>query len=328
MNPQLTVVGDAISEPLTSAPGDPAGGRAIVVNRQVGLCLLCHSGPFPEQRFQGDLAPDLAGIGARLSAAQIRQRVAEPGPASIMPAYYKRAILTGQQIEDVVAFLATLKEGRAAPLAAAESSGEKRSGYEDMGRETRALQDDDATNPGMFWVQEGEGLFKKDCAGCHADQLKGVAARRPALEKKINQCRVERVRAPALAYESRELLALTAYVARQSRGMPIDVKKSEAGEKLYRMRQGQLNLSCAQCHDERSSGKLAGNPITQGHATGYPIYRLEWQGMGSLQRRLRNCFIGVRAEPYAYGSNEFVELELYLMWRARGMKMETPAVRP
>jgi L-cysteine S-thiosulfotransferase len=207
-------------------------------------------------------------------------------------------------------------------------SQERRSGYEYMGRETRAMQDDDATNPGMFWVQEGEGLFKKDCAACHADQLKGVAARRPALEQKINQCRVERVRAPALAYESRELLALTAYIARQSRGMPIDVKKSEAGEKLYRTRQGQLNLSCAQCHDERSNGKLAGNPITQGHATGYPIYRLEWQGLGSLQRRLRNCISGIRAEPYAYGSPELAELETYLMWRANGMKLESPAVRP
>jgi sulfur-oxidizing protein SoxA len=205
---------------------------------------------------------------------------------------------------------------------------ERRSGYEDMGRETRAMQDDDATNPGMFWVLEGEGLFKKDCAGCHADQLKGVAARRPALEQKINQCRVERVRAPALAYESRELLSLTAYVARQSRGMPIDVQKSEAGEKLYRLRQGQLNLSCAQCHDERWGKKLAGNPIPQGHATGYPLYRLEWQNLGSLQRRLRNCLTGMRAEPFPFGAPELVELEAYLMWRARGMKLESPAVRP
>jgi sulfur-oxidizing protein SoxA len=190
------------------------------------------------------------------------------------------------------------------------------------------MQDDDVANPGMFWVQDGEGLFRKDCAGCHADLLKGVAARRPALEQKINQCRVERVKAPALAYESRELLSLTAFIARQSRGMPIDARKSDAGEKLYRQRLGQLNLSCAQCHDERPDGKLAGNPITQGHATGYPIYRLEWQGLGSLQRRLRNCIGGIRAEPYPYGSPELVELETYLMWRANGMKLESPAVRP
>lgn len=120
-----TVVGDAIPASLTGVAGDPARGRAIVVDRQVGLCLLCHSGPFPEQRFMGDLAPDLSGVGARLSAAQIRLRIVDPGklnPATIMPSYYKteglqrvapafrgKTILTAQQIEDVVAFLATLK---------------------------------------------------------------------------------------------------------------------------------------------------------------------------------------------------------------------------
>jgi sulfur-oxidizing protein SoxA len=117
--------------------------------------------------------------------------------------------------------------------------------------------------------------------------------------------------------------------------LPIDIKIDEktkgaleAGRATFFRRQGQLNLSCAQCHDDRWGIKLAGNTIPQAHPTGYPIYRLEWQAMGSLQRRLRNCLIGVRAEPYAYGSPEYVELELYLMWRARGMKLETPAVRP
>ncbi len=215
---------------------------------------------------------------------------------------------------------------------------ERRSGYEFMSRETREMQDDEATNPGMLWVLEGESLFKP-CAACHSgESMKGVAARYPALdaksgrllnlEQRINACRTDRMKAPAFAYESRELLSLTAYVARQSRGMPIDVRKSEAGEKLYRQRLGQINLSCAQCHDERWNGSLAGNAITQGHATGYPLYRLEWQSLGSLQRRLRNCLSGIRAEAYPFGSPELVELERYLMWRARGMKMESPAVRP
>ena len=121
----VTVVGDAIPASLTGGSGDPARGRAIVVDRQVGLCLLCHSGPFPEQRFQGNLGPDLSGVGARLSAGQIRLRIVDPGranPATIMPAYFKteglervgpafrgKTVLSAQQIEDVVAFLVTLK---------------------------------------------------------------------------------------------------------------------------------------------------------------------------------------------------------------------------
>ena len=224
-----------------------------------------------------------------------------------------------------------------------------------MSRATRAMQDDDATNPGMLWVLDGEALWRskagaagKACADCHGDaskSMQGVAARFPTfdlsvrklinLEQRINLCRTERQQAPPLAYESRDLLAFTAYVGYQSRGMPIDIAIDantkpylDAGRELFNRRQGQLNLACAQCHDQQWGKSLAGNPVPQAHPTGYPVYRLEWQGLGSLQRRLRNCFIGVRAEPYAYGAPEFVELELYLMWRARGMKLETPAVRP
>ena len=97
---------------------------------------------------------------------------------------------------------------------------------------------------------------------------------------------------------------------------------------LWRRRQGQLNLSCAQCHDDNAGGRLAGATIPQAHPTGYPIYRLEWQALGSLQRRLRNCLVGMRAEPYAWGAPEYVALELFLMDRARGMDLEAPGVRP
>jgi sulfur-oxidizing protein SoxA len=228
---------------------------------------------------------------------------------------------------------------------------ERRSGYLDMGQATRAMQDDDATNPATLWVLDGEALWARKagaaalaCADCHQD-LRGVAARHPAhdpatgrlvnLEQRINQCRTVRQQAPALAYESRALLALTAYVGRQSRGMPIQVEASErtkpfleAGRATFLRRQGQLNLACTQCHDERAGRRLAGVTIPQGHPTAYPIYRLEWQGVGSLHRRLRNCMIGIRAEPYALGAPEYVELELYLMWRARGMPLESPGVRP
>ena len=102
----------------------------------------------------------------------------------------------------------------------------------------------------------------------------------------------------------------------------------QKGKTLYFQRMGQLNLSCAQCHDDRAGLKLAGSVIPQAHPTGYPIYRLEWQNVGSLQRRLRNCMSGVRAEQYAYGSLELSQIELYLMQRANGMRIESPAVRP
>jgi sulfur-oxidizing protein SoxA len=102
----------------------------------------------------------------------------------------------------------------------------------------------------------------------------------------------------------------------------------EQGKALYTQRMGQLNFSCAQCHDDNAGGHLGSAPIPQAHPTGYPLYRLEWQATGSLQRRFRNCMAGVRAEPFSYGSAEFIALELYLMDRAKGMDVETPAVRP
>ena len=242
----------------------------------------------------------------------------------------------------------------AAPSGATEiPPGERRSGYEFMGRETRAMQEDDAANPGMLWVLDGEAAWQRaegpagrSCASCHGEAgMRGVAARYPAfdaalgrpvdLEQRINMCRTERQSAPPLPFESRDLLALTAYLAHRSRGEPIAAGEDprtrpfiEAGREIYQRRRGQLNLSCAQCHDDNWGRKLAGVPIPQAHPTGYPLYRLEWQSLGSLRRRLRNCLVGMRAAPYANDSPEIVDLELYLAWRARGLPLETPAVRP
>ncbi|MGH8033524.1 MAG: sulfur oxidation c-type cytochrome SoxA [Luteimonas sp.] len=199
----------------------------------------------------------------------------------------------------------------------------------------------------QLWMRK-TGTTNRACADCHGDaqtSMHGVAARYPAfdaaqgrprnLEQRINACRTDHQQAPALAWESPELLALTAYIARQSRGMPIEIEIDarmrpflDAGHALFHRRQGQLNLACTQCHDNHAGRRLAGNVIPQAHPSGYPLYRLEWQSLGSLQRRLRNCLAGVRAEPYPFAAPELVELELYLMWRARGMPLEAPAVRP
>jgi len=242
-------------------------------------------------------------------------------------------------------------------LAAAEDlpASKRRSGFDFMSRDSQATQVDDTSNPGMLWVIEGEALWTakagasgRSCSDCHGDavtSMKGVAARYPVyfteqsrpvdLQGRINICRETKQQATPLPFESRELLALAAFIGKQSRGMPIttgdDIRLEPfrvRGQALYEERQGQLNFSCADCHDANWGRKLASSVIPQAHPTGYPLYRLEWQGMGSLQRRLRNCMAGVRAEPYPFGSPEYIDLELFLMSRARGMPSETPAVRP
>ena len=218
---------------------------------------------------------------------------------------------------------------------------ERKSGYEFMSRETRAMQDDEVTGPAVLTLLDGEALWGKlGCQGCHKDaavSMKGVAARYPAMvDGKLTTLEQQvRHKAPQLGYESRDLLALTAFVAKQSRGMPIEVEVSnrtrpsiDRGNEFFHRRQGQLNLACAQCHDANWGKKLAGTPVPQAHPTGYPLYRLEWQNVGSITRRFRNCLTGMRAELLPHGAPELVDLELYLMWRARGMKMEAPAVRP
>lgn len=232
---------------------------------------------------------------------------------------------------------------------------DKRSGFAFMSPQTQAMQSDETSNPGMLWVLDGERLWGepqgsagKSCASCHDDatrSMRGVAARYPAFDEKtkapidlagrINRCREDRQGAPSLAHESNELLTLTAYVAYQSHGMPITPatdprleKFRENGRAWFERRLGQLQLSCASCHDDRWGARLGGSIMPQAHPTGYPLYRLEWQSVGSLQRRLRGCLVGVRAEPFDYGASEFVDIELFLMSRAAGLKMETPAVRP
>jgi sulfur-oxidizing protein SoxA len=229
-----------------------------------------------------------------------------------------------------------------------------KSGLAYAGADVRALQADDFGNPGMLWVARGEKLWSapagrsdKSCAGCHREApstMKGVAARYPRfddkaggplnLEGRINRCREGNQQAEPLRYESEELLALTAYVAHQSRGMPVNAEigaagrvNFERGRETYYRRQGQMNLACTHCHERNAGRKLLADTISEGHGNAYPIYRLEWQSVGSLHRRLRACYFGVRAEQPAAGSAELLDLELYLAWRAQGLPVETPGVR-
>jgi sulfur-oxidizing protein SoxA len=218
----------------------------------------------------------------------------------------------------------------------------------------KALQADDFANPGMLWVADGERMWSEperpggaSCASCHGDaaqSMRGAAARYPAIDKvlgkllnlelRINACRTRRMTAAPFEYESHELLALTAYIAAQSRGVPVksDVTGQaapyyERGRALFHQRQGQLNLACAQCHVERAGRRLRGDTISHGVGVGYPVYRLEWQGLGSLHRRLRSCSAGVRATQFEYGSDEYLSLELFLAARAEGLSLDAPAIR-
>lgn len=253
------------------------------------------------------------------------------------------------------ALFATLALVLGGSVAAALPPQDKRSGFEFMSPQTQAMQKDPTSNPGMLWVLQGERLWRqtqgaasKSCESCHGDaanSMRGVAARYPAFDEpsgkpidlaaRINRCRQIRQSAGPLAHESDELLSLTTYVAYQSQGLPITPPRDsrlqpfvENGRRWFERRIGQLQLSCASCHDDRWGARLGGSVIPQAHPTGYPLYRLEWQAVGSLQRRLRGCLVGVRAEPFEYGAPEYVDIELFLRSRAAGLKMETPAVRP
>lgn len=237
------------------------------------------------------------------------------------------------------------------PLAADD----RKSGFDFMSPSTQAMQRDDSLNPAMLWVRDGErqwslkaGRAERGCADCHgelAHSMKGVATRYPAFDRvagqpltlsaRINACRVRHQQAAPLAAESDALLGLESAVAMASRGLPLAPPEDARlapfraeGRRLFQQRQGQLDLSCAMCHDRHAGGRLGGSVIPQGHATGYPLYRLEWQALGSLQRRLRNCLNGVRAELPPFGASELVALELYLAQRAAGMPLESPGVRP
>jgi len=231
---------------------------------------------------------------------------------------------------------------RAIPLA------QLRSGITFAGNDVRAMQNDDGANPGLLWVQQGEKLWQaQGCGSCHGDartSMKGVATRYPAydatsksvldLDARIEQCRTTRQKAPAFGRESDDLLSLSTYVAFQSRGMPFTVSIDgparaafDRGSAFYHERHGQMNLACTQCHDENYGKRLLNETLSQGQPTAFPAYRLEWQSLGSLQRRIRACLFGVRAQMPAPGAPELTDVELYLAWRAQGLPLEAPGVR-
>lgn len=227
-----------------------------------------------------------------------------------------------------------------------------KSGLSFSGPDVQALQRDEFANPAQLWLSQGAALWGqaaangKSCRSCHGDvaNMKGVATRYPAidrasgrlfnLEDRIHHCSTQHQQSAPLTPESDVLLSLTWVVTQASKGLPIRVDMGgaarshwQAGADLFQRRQGQLNLSCAQCHDQNFGQRLYTDALSQGQPNGYPVYRLEWQKPGSLERRLRSCYAGIRAEIPPWGATEMRQLALYLMWRGEGLPIEVPAVR-
>jgi len=230
---------------------------------------------------------------------------------------------------------------------------DRRSGYTFATKETNAIQNDDMQNPAIFRVDDGEALFKKKdgkantaCITCHGKgfDMKGVATRYPVydenlgkmknIEQQINKCRVDYQQAKPWKYESNELLAMTIYVRHQSRGMPMNVSIDgktvpffKKGKAFYYKRLGALDMACKHCHEDNPGKRARANLLSQGQINGFPTYRFKWQKVGSTHRRFRGCNKNIRAKPQKYGSDDYVNLELYISWRGRGLPVETPAVR-
>ncbi|MBS0244094.1 MAG: sulfur oxidation c-type cytochrome SoxA [Proteobacteria bacterium] len=235
---------------------------------------------------------------------------------------------------------------------AQQSSPALHSATEYLSPELQAEHADPVLNRGMLWVDGGEHLWReadgtaKSCAACHGDSkaMAGVSTSYPAIDQKsgelvnlegrINLCRVRHQGLAPFAYESEGLLSLTAMLAFRSRGRAMAVATDgpakpyfELGQSIFNERQGQFDLACRQCHVDNVGRKLRGDTISSGLGAGFPAYRLEWQGLGSLHRRLRACYMGVRAREPDAGSREHLALELYLAARANGEPVETPALR-
>jgi sulfur-oxidizing protein SoxA len=228
------------------------------------------------------------------------------------------------------------------------------SGYDYLTPDMQALQDDDFGNPGMLAVEAGERLFAqagtngKSCVACHGTAGEQLDARRLArypvysetlqkpvtLRGRILLCRDNRQGGPPLAYDGEQALQLETFVRHLANGQTVDVDTDgpmapyyAAGEKRYRTRYGQVDIACHQCHDYHAGQHFRGQVLSQGQSNGFPLYRYTVGRMVGLQERIGECLTNLRAEPYAPGSPEYLELEVYMSARSNGLKIETPAIR-
>lgn len=227
------------------------------------------------------------------------------------------------------------------------------SGWRFRTDETQALEMDDFDNPAMIFVDQArdvwetaDGTENKSCADCHGDveeSMKGVRAGVPkinaagtlwSMEDYVNDCRVNRMGAEAWKWDKEPLNGMVALIGLQSRGMPMNVKVDgaaepyfEQGKEMYYTRYGQLELSCANCHEENWGNMIRADHLSQGQTNGFPTYRLKNTKLNSIHGRFKGCIRDTRAETFSPGSDEFRALELYVAWRGNGLSIETPSVR-
>ena len=229
-----------------------------------------------------------------------------------------------------------------------------RSGWTFRTDETKILQMDDFDNPGMIFVDQGmdqwnevAGSEGKSCASCHGDvedSMVGVRAVYPkwneeagevrTLAMQINDCRENQMGADKYGYTSGAMANMEALISVQSRGMPVDVAIDgpvadmwEKGKELYYARTGQLELSCANCHEDNYDNYIRADHLSQGQINGFPTYRLKNAKLNTVHARFKGCVRDTRAETYSPGSEEFIALELYVASRGNGLSVEGPSVR-
>lgn len=230
---------------------------------------------------------------------------------------------------------------------------EQYSGWHFRENETRAMQADDFDNPGMLAVEQGlelwntvDGSEGKSCASCHEgiEATAGMRTQMPkfneakgtlyTMEMFINDCRTERMGAEAWKWNSNQMKGMTAAITVQSRGMPMNVAIDgpaaefwKKGEEIYYTRYGQLEMSCANCHEDNYGNFIRADHLSQGQINAFPAYRLKDTALVSIHQRFKGCIRDTRAETFNEGSPEFIALELYVASRGNGLSVEGPSIR-
>lgn len=228
------------------------------------------------------------------------------------------------------------------------------SGYHFLSPMTQEMQDDEFANPGMDAVEHGRKLFHtagnsgQSCASCHAEDGTKIDTKKIArypvynenelrpftLQDQINLCWEDKLDNAPFVYDCNEVVSLETYVRFLARGETVNVDISgamkqhyESGRELYHTRFGQIDMACVHCHVYHQGSRMRGQVLTQGQSNGFPEYRLGSGRITSLHKRLSECFVSFRAQPFDRGSDEFIDLEVYINAKGNGLKIETPAVR-